>query len=207
MKRARNAIFAGARKSSLRQHRRIAVVATAIAALVTALGVSAPAFASTTHSTSSWAHCSKDWTTNKYGGTAEASLTWNHESVSPGSFNVLTYDAGVSSLEDCGPSGSGLKGYKIVTSITITITGSKITSCDGGFPSGFTCHFSPTQLTYTHSHTCEYNVSSCSISGGPFYFYPSSGGILGPTAPTLQETATIYGSGGNDASWQTSRLS
>ncbi len=126
-------------------------------------------------SNNGYANCSKTWNYNPYGASAHAYFT-SYGNFYSGSITLSSEKSGVDRMVDCGPGGYAVAAYKISITHNYVITGTSLTSCSAGIPVGFSCTYSTsTQWNFSETQSCGYNLTSCAVAGGPFYFYSHGG--------------------------------
>jgi hypothetical protein len=191
--------------STRRRPRLVTLLAAVVTASVAMIGLSEPAFADGSWSTSAWSGCSRTWTYNQYGGDALA-----HESYSATTSNskhavVNWANVWVDNLADCGPAGHQLNAYAIRTTVSFRLRGTAL-SCSIGYPASFSCTVSGSDVIFTFTNSdCQTYVYSCSHSFGQLNFYAQSGQYFSNVI-WMQTTATLIRSDGQSHTWQTSAV-
>jgi hypothetical protein len=177
------------------------IVLPVVAAIAATLGAGTAAYADGSWSTSAYAGCSNEWTSNQYGGYAIA-----HESYTATTSNskhaiINTAHSWVDTLEDCGPAGHGLSAYSIDVETTFRFRGTGL-NCSIGYPGGFSCTISGADAIFSYTAHCSTYVSSCSHTFGTLNFYAQTGQYFSNVA-WMQTTVTLSGSSGNGYTWST----
>jgi hypothetical protein len=173
------------------------VIVPVVAATAVVLASAGAAYAG--GDTTAQAACSTAWTTNPYGGTAEAYESFSNRFPSGSQVLVLGGRSGVRNLIDCGPSGYKLKADVITIETTFRIDGVGL-SCGVGVPLGANCSISGLSVLLEYTHQCR-NKAKCEHQFGQIAY--SASPLAAVWQIYMQTGVRLSRNDGNAYSWTT----